>query len=50
MTDYQKGFTLYLDNQPITACANAAQRAGWRAANSAQGYAEATAYLAGVSQ
>lgn len=48
MTEYQKGFSLYLDGQPIAACVNAAQRAGWRAANSAHGYAEATAYLVGV--
>lgn len=48
MNDRQIGFNLYLANRPESACQNAAQRAGWRAANNAQGYAEATAYLQGV--
>lgn len=45
MNDRQRGFSLYLNRQPESACQNAAQRAGWRAANNAQGYADATAYL-----
>lgn len=49
MNDRQRGFSLYLNRQPESACQNAAQRAGWRAANNAQAYAETTQYLKAVS-
>lgn len=49
MNDRQYGFSLYLNRQPESACQNAAQRAGWRAANNAQAYAETTQYLKAVS-
>ena len=49
MTDFQIGWNLYMNGDPITACRNAKQRTGWRAANNAHGYAVATAFLMEVS-
>lgn len=50
LRDEFAGWRLYVQGQPITACANDAQRAGWMSANKAEAFCAVLDYEASRKQ